>query len=104
MRPEVLRLVDRGSMPPSTEDVERIREWQEALEDITAPVSDEEATALVELFPRTEDDCLGLAWSLLHLIETCPHWPLRALLQDMDKPWIAYLRQRCGLSATREQR
>ena len=94
MRPEVTHLVSKGPLPSSKAGVKQIKEWHEAFEKIKAPISDEEAKALTALFPGTEDDCFGLGWSLLHLVETCPHWPLHDCLHDVGRPWIARLRQR----------
>ena len=97
MRLEVANLVEKGPLPPSISDLPTIREWQHALEKITAPVSDEEAIALVALFPKVEDECFGLAWTLVHLIETAPHWPLPDCLHDKKNPWIVRLRNAAGL-------
>jgi hypothetical protein len=94
MRREISDLVSKAQLPTSKGGVKQIQEWQAAFERITPPISDEEARALAYLFPETEDDCFGLAWSLVHLVETAPHWPLRDCLQDESKPWIARLRQR----------
>ncbi len=95
MRNEVSRLLTKGSLPSSSSSVERIEEWQSALEKIAAPLSDEEAKSLVTLFPEDDDDCFGLAWTLIHLIETSPHWPLRECLDDLANPWQSLLRARC---------
>ena len=94
MRPEVIDLVKKGPLPSARGGVELIKEWQEMLERITPPVFDKEAEALTELFPANDDDCFGLAWSLIHLIETSPDWPLQRCLQNSDNPWIARLQQR----------
>jgi hypothetical protein len=94
MRPEVSNLVSKGPVPSAQGGVPQIKEWQEAFEKIKPPISDDEAKALIGLFPASDDDCFGLAWSLIHVVETCPHWPLRECLQDTDKPWLARLRQR----------
>jgi len=94
MRPEVKQLVSRGPLPGSKAGVQQVKEWQEAFEKIKPPISDEEAKALSSLFPPTDDDCFGLAWSLIHLVETSPHWPLQECLQNSDEPWVARLRQR----------
>ncbi|MFB9413943.1 hypothetical protein [Dactylosporangium matsuzakiense] len=40
------------------------------LDRIERPVTDEEAEALADCFG--DDLCFGLAWNLLHLIETAP--------------------------------
>jgi hypothetical protein len=54
----------------------------------------DEAKALVELFGA--DDCFGLAWTLLHVIETAPGWPILDALGDTENQWIARLKQRAG--------
>ena len=56
------------------------------------PVTDEEACALVKLFGS--DDCVGLAWTLLHLIETAPGWPIESALIGLEGEWIRRLRER----------
>lgn len=96
MRPAISDLVSKGPLPSSSAGIQEIKDWQEALERITAPVSDEEAEALTALFPAREDDCFGLGWSLLHLIETAPDWPLEQCLGDIRNPWITRLRERCS--------
>jgi hypothetical protein len=52
----------------------------------------DEAKALVELFGA--DDCFGLAWTLLHAIETAPGRPILDALGDTENQWIARLKQR----------
>jgi hypothetical protein len=94
MRAEVSHLVSKGPLPASNSSVQQIKEWQEAFEKIEPPISDEEARVLTGLFPATEDDCFGLAWSLIHLVETSPQWPLEEYLKDTRSPWIARLRSR----------
>jgi hypothetical protein len=97
MRAEVLHLLSKGRLPSSNRSLQQIAEWQEALEKIKPPISDEEAEALTALFPETGDDCFGLAWSLIHLVETSPHWPLERCLEVVSNPWIVRLRQRSSL-------
>lgn len=94
VRPEVLNLVRVGPLPNSKSSVQTIAEWSDALEKISPPVSDEEAEVMTGLFPKCEDDCFGLAWTLIHLVETSPHWPLQHCLQDSDNPWIVRLCRR----------
>jgi hypothetical protein len=48
-------------------------------------ISDAEVRGLVHLFGP--DECYGLAWTLLHLIETAPGWPLHDCLQDTHNLW-----------------
>jgi hypothetical protein len=58
------------------------------------PVTDEEARVLASLFPP-EGTLFGVAWELLHLIETAPHWPLADVLDtNPETEWIARLRKR----------
>lgn len=52
------------------------------------------ARALVQLFGP--DDCFGLAWSLLHLIETLPGWPSEDTLKGLHGEWIDRLRERAA--------
>lgn len=96
MRSEVNNLISKGPLPSSTEVIQQITEWQETLEKVEAPLSDEEAEAVTALFPPKDDDCFGLAWTLIHLVETSPHWPVHKCLQDTGNPWIARLRERCS--------
>jgi hypothetical protein len=93
MRPEVCRLVQLGRFPPEHgASVLRIAEHQDALGAIEAPLSDAEARALVALFGS--DNCYGLSWSLLHLIESSPNWPLWDALEDQTNEWVVRLRER----------
>ena len=94
MRIEVSRLASKGQLPSSKRSVQEISDWQVVFEKILPPVSDEEAEVLTNLFPADDDDCFGLAWSLVHLIETSPHWPLKKCLEKIDNPWIDLLRLR----------
>jgi hypothetical protein len=94
MRSEISNLVGKGPLQSSKGSAQQITDWQVAIEKIKPPVSDEEAKALADLFPATEDDCFGLAWSLIHLVETSPHWPLKQCLEGRDNPWIELLRLR----------
>jgi hypothetical protein len=71
IRSTVRDLFELGPFP--AEDVisqEDIEERERRLDRITSPVSDEEARLLVGCFGV--DDCYGLAWTLLHLVESAP--------------------------------
>lgn len=86
---EVLRL---GPLPPSDQaDVEHLQRVQEAIEAVPRPVTLDEARALLGVFG--EDDCFGLAWALVTLIETAPGWPNDVDL-SADDEWTALLRTR----------
>ncbi len=93
MRQEIRDLVEMGPLPHSdASDALVLERYQNLMPSIVVPVSDEEAVALVSLFG--EDDCFGLAWSLLHLIETAPSWPIFECLGRLDNEWMDRLRDR----------
>jgi hypothetical protein len=93
IRQEVHKFAELGPLPPeSTASVAEIRLSQQHLEAITPPVSREEVTLLIESFGQ--DTCFGLAWTLLHLIETGPI-PAVAIEPTYDvNEWIRLLWQR----------
>ena len=70
IRAEVGGFVATGPLPSEDAPVEAIERAQHLLEQIGRPVTDEEAALLATSFGP--DDCYGLAWTLLHLIETAP--------------------------------
>lgn len=93
MRQEVQALVSLGPLPDcDTAQEEQLKTYESLLGSITPPVSNEEARSLVRLFGL--DDCYGLAWSLLHLIESAPGWPLQDCLKDSGNEWMTRLRLR----------
>lgn len=69
-----------------------IREFEDLLGKIKSPLTDEEACALVGTFGP--DDCFGLAWTLLHLIESAPGWPVGGALDGLEGEWICLSRER----------
>jgi hypothetical protein len=77
-------------------DMESLEDYQRRLESISEPVSDEEAEVLATLFGP--DDCFGLAWTLVHLIETAPNWPFAERLPESDNEWVLRLRERAERS------
>ena len=93
MRPEIKRLLLLGPLP-SEEDasVDHLRLVEAELKSVTKPVADDEARAMVSLFGP--DDCFGVAWSFLHLIETAPGWPLADCLANLESEWVVSLRDR----------
>jgi hypothetical protein len=72
--------------------VQTMQAFEEQLSKVRTPITDEEARALVRLFGP--DDCLGLAWTLLHLIETAPGWPVESVLSGLEGEWGERLRER----------
>ncbi|MFD6327379.1 hypothetical protein ACFWOL_32165 [Streptomyces sp. NPDC058442] len=71
MRPQVQAFVADGPLPDWEASEEEIDRRDQQLRAIPKPVAKEEAKALVACFGP--DDCYGLAWMLLHLIETGPN-------------------------------
>lgn len=71
MRPAAQAFVADGPIPDWNASEEEIDRRSEQLKAISKPVNAAEAKALIACFGP--DDCYGLAWSLLHLIETGPN-------------------------------
>lgn len=92
MRPEVLEFISVAPLPLESAEPAEIARAETLLGAITAPVSDEEAELLVQCFG--EDECFGLAWSLVHLVETAPTFEVAEPLEGGDHPWMIVLYQR----------
>jgi len=93
MRKEVQELLNLGPLLDcETTEEEQLKLYESLLSSVTPPISDAEARSLVHLFGP--DECYGLAWTLLHLIETAPGWLLHDCLQDTNNPWHDRLRLR----------
>ncbi|MGW4470902.1 hypothetical protein ACWENQ_14620 [Nonomuraea sp. NPDC004354] len=76
MRPEVQAFIADGPLPDWDAEEEQIDRRDRQLRAILAPVTAEEAKALAACFGP--DDCYGVSWTLLHLIETGPNPVLTA--------------------------
>lgn len=94
MRPEVAALVALGPLPGSSADAAVITTHEAALRAIERPVTRQEAIALATCFGP--GDCFGLAWALVHLIESAPGGALTDDELRGDNEWIALLRERRG--------
>ncbi|HEY7382528.1 MAG TPA: hypothetical protein VH743_02575 [Beijerinckiaceae bacterium] len=89
----VMELAKLGSLPASAAcDIARLQAVQEIMRRIKRPISNDDARVLIGLFGP--DDCFGLAWALLHLIETAPDWPLADCLDQPHNEWIDRLKKR----------
>jgi hypothetical protein len=89
-RAEVLSFAGSGPLPSSSATESAIRERESQLAAIQAPVSDEEAALLAQCFGP--DDCYGLAWALVHLIETAPGGtPIKTQPPSSENEWIHLL-------------
>lgn len=87
IRQSVVDFLANGPLPDEAgESVEVVQQAQRLLEAIEGPVTDEEAQALVGGFGP--DSCFGLAWSLLHLIETAPGSHATDYPADSDNAWV----------------
>ncbi|MEU6243790.1 hypothetical protein [Streptomyces sp. NPDC047024] len=94
IRPEVSEFIALGKLPSEDGEPDEaleaaVQRAGDYLDRITRPVTDEEAHALAECFGK--DECFGVGWVLLHLIETAPH-------AREDQPEAAR-RWRTGLTA-----
>ena len=93
MQAAVNELLALGPLPPSAvADVETLEKIEALLRKIKQPICDDDAKALVSLLGS--DDCFGLAWTLVHLIETAPGWPIELLLEQRSGKWIEMLKAR----------
>jgi hypothetical protein len=95
VRPEILRLLELGPLPnfdgvdvitAPEASVERLvaemAAYEEPLLAIEAPVSDDEARALVSLLPAAGVRCLDYETTIMHLVETAPGWPIWDVLGE----------------------
>jgi len=97
MRKEVNELRKLGPLPsfksildnPNGEAL--LKKYEALITSIQPPVTDDEARVLVGLFGP--DECFEVEWSLIHLIETAPGWPLEDCLVDTSNEWVAHLKQ-----------
>ena len=98
LRHKIQQLLSLGPLPSESEATEEaVTRPEVALRAIQPPLSLEEAVAVVSLFGP--DTCFGLAWSLLHLIETAPGWEEYARHLPNEGDWADLLRQRAERSA-----
>jgi hypothetical protein len=100
MRPEVQEFVAMGPLPDSAsaaQNLGNLKKRQRLLDSIATPISVDEAEALAVLFGP--DDCFGLAWTLVHLIETAPECPIVDRISASDNSWIAILQERSSRGA-----
>jgi hypothetical protein len=94
VRPEFETVVALGQLPTDADlDEDAVRRYAEALDALVAAPSAYEAVALTEVFPPDESTSFGLAWTLVHTIESSPDWPVAAALDDRNY-WVTLLRER----------
>ena len=95
MQQAISALLILGPLPSSAAAADpTMQAFEEQLTMVQTPLTDEEACALIKHFGP--DDCLGLAWTLLHLVETAPGWPVESAFVGLEGEWIDRLRERAA--------
>jgi hypothetical protein len=95
MRRDVEILLALGPLPAKDAlDEQSARQYQDAIDALPAAPTAEEAVALLGIFPPDDSSSFGLAWSILHVIEASPEWPVWPALDDRNW-WITHLRESC---------
>ena len=88
IRPEIEELERLGPLPADDDDdpgIDRkLFDVEHLLAAVDPPVTVEEGRVLAALFPRDGGTCYGLAWSLLHLIETLDADDLGAVVTGVN--------------------
>jgi hypothetical protein len=100
IRNEVESLLAFAPLPSSSDtldDPETVERIQRLIEAVEGPVSDEEAMALLSVFGP--DEFFGLAWALVHLIESAPGWPFQDLPNPNQNEWIRLMQERAARGA-----
>ena len=94
IQPKVQAISLLGPLPSSMNlDASKLIEIEKLLTEVQQPISNDDALVLCKQFGP--DDCFGLAWTLIHLIETAPGWPFNGCFENSDNEWINILKQRC---------
>jgi hypothetical protein len=102
VRAAIAEMVGLGSLPSEQDETEEslhiLGRFESLLlsvvgESASNPLNVEEVKALVGLF-GPDDSSYGLAWSVLHLIEGAPDWPVDECLYDTSGEWISRLKTR----------
>lgn len=83
-------------MPDDAPDIDKalLTQWTSSLDQLEGPLTDEEAVALLSCFPPDDGTVFGLAWSLLHAIESAPYGPTFIRELDDRSWWVTLLKQR----------
>lgn len=96
IRDEIVAFCKLGPLPSENDDSDGVDERLEVVErlllSIRRPVSDGEAHMLLGSFG--EDNCFGMAWTLLHTIEIAPGPAVDREPRPSANPWILRLWRR----------
>lgn len=97
MRTAVTELVALGRLPEeAAASVPVLESFERAIQRVEPPLSDEEALGLLSVFPLGEASCFGLAWSVVHLVESAPGWPMPQARLQGSNPWVRSLLERAN--------
>jgi hypothetical protein len=97
MRQEITELGKMGPLPPSKSILDNpegdplVKKYEALITSIQPPITDDEARILVGILGP--DECFGLEWPLIRLIETAPGWPLEDCLVNTSNEWAALLKR-----------
>src|SRR3546814_15952191 len=72
VRSEIFNLIELGPLPSEAGSVTDVARRQTLIQSIAPPLTLAEATALAGVLGP--DNCFGLAWPVVHLIESAPGW------------------------------
>ena len=95
LQPAVQELVTLGPLPHVDDpkwDITPNR-WEEWINKIEKPVSDDDATALCGICGV--DLSYGLGWSILYAIETAPSWPIVEAINLAPPYWKESMTRAC---------
>ena len=90
-----------GPLPASKDaagEIERLEQYQRLLLRLNRPATDEEARVLLRVLGP--DDCFGLSWAIIHLVESAPGWPLLEEVKQLDDKWLRVLADRATRART----
>jgi hypothetical protein len=101
LRQPITELLLLGPFPPADSTTpDNVRQYERLLARIDPPLTDEEAGELLSMFGA--DDYFGLAWTLVHLIETA-NSPIKSAPDSNANEWIRRLWKRAAASGRRER-
>jgi len=90
VREVVAALAALGPLPTELEAMasgEPLEAWEQLAGQVFKPLSDQEARLLAASFPSDGWDAYGIAWTLVHLLETAPAWRGGSLLHLVPGYW-----------------
>ncbi|MGN6302608.1 MAG: hypothetical protein ACTHN8_16120 [Angustibacter sp.] len=106
IRPEVAALARWAPLPPEDEwEPQRIDEFVAAIDAVSPPLTAQERRALIPVLGGpSEDSVYGVAWGVLHLLETAPDDGWQERLDTAASPWFDLLlvRWRNHVASTQE--